>query len=675
MTAYILAGLVLGGIYAISASAMVVTYVSMGILNFAFGAMAFFIARLYYFLLVEQGWSIPAAAFVSIGVAAPLLGVALYYALFRLLSRSSALTKVVATIGLSVTIPAVAQLIFGTAPILSTPGLAPKQAPVIRIAGTAITMDQLIAYACTIAVLILGWWVLQRTKAGLLVRATVDSEAMTSLSGTNPGRVAVVVSAVSTALAGLAGILAGPIFNVDSVGNYTLLTASAFAAVVAARLRSLPLAVLVGLLMGVMGALIQWAMPESSTWTFALIASVPFVIVVVSLTVYTIRGHAADRKLAGGALDAAIAVVQEGKEAAVAKAKLPLAARLAALIPNNTFVVFCAILPLLVVGYHVGLVGQAIALGIIFLSYTLLTGQGGMISLCQITFAGVGAMATAQLATVYDWPVLVAVLAGALIAGALGLIVGLLTVRMGNLYVALATLTFGLLMSTLVFDRERFYQSGAGVSITRPDFLTDDLAFTYFSLAVFVALGLGIHAVRLSTTGLSLAAIRSTETGAKTVGISVLRTKVIISMMAAAVAGLGGGMFAMYSGAAIPAAFDAVVGLVWFAVLVTHGVKTNNAALASGLLFVFLPDLLSQVLTDRWMPLPTALFGLGAILLAKNPGGVITMNGELLTELGRKIVGLVRRLFSGGSTPSPVAVSAGSGSTSVPSTAKESDHV
>ena len=74
MLQYVIAGLVLGGIYAIASAGLVITYVSSGILNFSFGALAYFVARLYYFLHVQQNWSIPYAAVVSIVIAAPALG-------------------------------------------------------------------------------------------------------------------------------------------------------------------------------------------------------------------------------------------------------------------------------------------------------------------------------------------------------------------------------------------------------------------------------------------------------------------------------------------------------------------------------------------------------------------------------------------------------------------------
>ncbi len=62
MLQYVIAGLVLGGIYAIASAGLVVTYVSAGILNFAFGAMAYFVARFYYYLHTQQNWGIALAA-------------------------------------------------------------------------------------------------------------------------------------------------------------------------------------------------------------------------------------------------------------------------------------------------------------------------------------------------------------------------------------------------------------------------------------------------------------------------------------------------------------------------------------------------------------------------------------------------------------------------------------
>ena len=137
MLEFVIAGLVLGGIYAIASAGLVITYTASGILNFAFGAMAFFIARFYYYLHTEHSWGILPAAVVAIGIAGPAMGIFLYVVLFRYLRFNSPLIKVVATVGLLVAIPALATIIFGSGAILQAPGLAPEPVHVYQFLGRA----------------------------------------------------------------------------------------------------------------------------------------------------------------------------------------------------------------------------------------------------------------------------------------------------------------------------------------------------------------------------------------------------------------------------------------------------------------------------------------------------------------------------------------------------------
>ena len=133
MLQFIVVGLVFGSIYALAASGLVITYVSTGVLNFAFGAFAFFIARFYYFLHVEKEWGILASVAVSLLVLAPFMGIFFYMAIFRFLRLSSQLIKVVVTIGLSVVIPVLATIIFGNDEIFQAPGLAPQPVSVYKV--------------------------------------------------------------------------------------------------------------------------------------------------------------------------------------------------------------------------------------------------------------------------------------------------------------------------------------------------------------------------------------------------------------------------------------------------------------------------------------------------------------------------------------------------------------
>jgi branched-chain amino acid transport system permease protein len=295
-----------------------------------------------------------------------------------------------------------------------------------------------------------------------------------------------------------------------------------------------------------------------------------------------------------------------------------------------------AALPLIVSSYWVGLFALAFAYAVIFLSWTLVTGEGGMLWLCQITFAGVGAITAAQLATNHGWPVLAAAVVGGLVAAAMGAVVGFLSIRLGDLYVALITLTFGLLMENLVFTLPAYVNQGLGLSVNRPDFASSNLSFDYLCLVVFVIFALFIVNFRRSTTGLALNAARWSAAGARTSGISVVQMKVIAGSLAAFIAGIGGALLVMAQSPFVPATtFVTFEGLVWLAVLVSIGVRSNAAALIAGLVLVF-PAALFQNYLPSWTWTTEALpvlFGLGAISAAKYPDGSLAENSRQLRRL------------------------------------------
>ena len=115
MTPYIISGLTVGSIYAISALGLVLTYTSSRVFNFAHGAIAYGIAVFYYYLTRQNGWSIATAAPFTILVVAPLVGLALYFVLFRGLTNATPTVRLVSTVGLWVAIPALVRILFPVA--------------------------------------------------------------------------------------------------------------------------------------------------------------------------------------------------------------------------------------------------------------------------------------------------------------------------------------------------------------------------------------------------------------------------------------------------------------------------------------------------------------------------------------------------------------------------------
>jgi branched-chain amino acid transport system permease protein len=637
MLQYVLAGVALGSIYAIASAALVVTYVSSGVLNFAFGSMAYVVARVYFWLNSQQHMSTVSAGLLSILVLAPLLGVFLYAVLFRFVRGRSTLIKLVTTIGLSVALPPISDLIFGTDAITSAPGLASLTDKPYHVFGAAVTTDQVITYGFLILVVLGGTAIIKLTDVGLRVRAMVDSEAMTSLSGTSPNRVSLGVWAVSATLAGLAGVLVAPTNGLSPAGMTTLM-AAAFAAVVVARLRSLPGAVAAALAMGIVTDVIQKYLPPNSSFTAAIIPSIPFAFIAVSLIIQSLKFKTLDENDGvGGPLDAAIRPASaDSEDASQIDGPRPLWQRGMGLLP----LVAVAALPLIFSGseYWLGLTALSMCYAVAFLTFTVVTGEGGMLWLSQIIFAGAGALGAPQFARAWHIPILLAIVVAGLVAAAAGAVIGLLTIRLGDLYVALATLTFGLLAETLVFSRDRFLAGGLGVTVNRPGFAQGDLAFAYLAFGVFLIFGLLTWNLRRSTSGLALRAVRDSPAAARTLGLSVVQIKILVSAFGAFVAAVGGGFLAMDVLVAQPSSFSTFAGLVWLAVVVTMGVRSVTAAAISGVAFALLPGVLQTYVPVRWGEVPAILFGLGAIGVARNPEGVVLQTARQFRGLLSKIV-------------------------------------
>ena len=634
---YIIAGLALGSVYAIAASSITITFVSTGILNIAFASFAYFLARGFYFLNSQEGWGIiPSAAMVLL-VWAPAMAAVLYFALLRHVAKRSTLIQIVAMIGFFVALPPLATILFGNVAITVAPGLVPEPIHVYHIFGAAVGLDQIVVFAFLLAILLIGTYFLLFTDVGLRVRGLVSTRALASLSGINPGLVSVAVWIVSVALAGLVGILAAPTVGLTPEGMTGLMSA-AFAAVIAARLKSLPIAVLVALLMGVFTDLVQYWLPTNSQYSSAVVTSAPFIVTALALIFFYIRYGAVRDVAAGGALDAAIE--PQGGDAAVAAAFSTHAeaatSKILSFRNGGSLVVLAAvaIVPLLFTGYWLSLIAGGFAYGLIFLSFTLAVGYGGFLWLSLISFAGLGAIVAAQLSTVAGWPVLLAVLVAAVIVTPIGALLGLLTTRFGELYVALATLTFGLLVETLVFTNNRFLADGSGVPMNRPGWAIDDRTFAYLTLAIFFLVALFIVNMRRSTTGLALSAIRRSEAASTSVlGLNVIGLRILVSSLATFVAALGGGMLATYSLLALPTSYTVYAGLAWLAVLVTIGSRSIVAAIFAGLVFTVVPGLFQTYLPESWGNVPTLLFGLGAIGLIMDPDGTVTMQARNFEQL------------------------------------------
>ncbi|HLM18709.1 MAG TPA: ABC transporter permease [Acidimicrobiia bacterium] len=604
MTPYIISGLVVGSIYAISALGLVLTYTSSRVFNFAHGALAYGIAVFYYYLTRQNGWSISIAAPFTILIVAPLIGLLLYFALFKRLTHATPTVRLVSTVGLWVAIPALTRILFPFASdeIFNPEGLvsSPATPDFIKVFGTYVNENQFVVIVSAVVIAAVATLVLRYTSLGLATRMTVDHPRNAGIAGVNTEAVTAGSWMVGVMLAGFAGVLLAPILSLND-SQFTFLLVGSFAAVVIARMTSLPLAFAGAIAVGLLQQLWVKVQPESGFFSAGVSASIPFVVMLVFLIAYSFS--------AKGLRTEAFEVDRRGGRGTHGDAPpLPPARGWKRAIGPLIMAVVLVALPLLFDNvtlfgitfdqFWVGVFAQGIALAIIYLSYILVTGEGGMISLCQITLAGIGAFAAARLAAEAGWPVWLAILAGAVFAVPFGLLVALPSLRIGDLYLALLTIGFALLVEQFVWTRNEYENFGAGVQIARPFgiSITDRLEMYAIVAVVFAVAAFAIVNLKRATSGLVFAAIRSSEPAATTSGMSVVRVKLVLFGVSAFVAGLGGGLYATVVGTALPKSFNALVGIVWLAIVVTWGVRSVIGAVLAGMIFAIAPQRLSIIL-------------------------------------------------------------------------------
>ncbi len=666
MEAYVLAGLVFGSIYAISALGLVLTYTSSRVLNFAHAAIAYSAAIFYYWLNHQQGWSIFASGVVTVLVMCPLLGLFLWAVLFRRLTHAPPEVRFVSTVGLWVALPALTKLLFpfSKSEIFDAQGLVKSPPDIFDVFGVNVNENQAAVLIAAVAVVVILTVVLRATPLGLATRGSVDSPRTARLSGINTSAITAGSWMAGTALAGFAGVLLTPILGLAEV-QFTFLLVASFAAAVVGRLTNLPMVFAGAMLIGLLQGIAVDILPDDGVLSTGIRPSIPFIVMLVCLLAYQgLRRERFEIDLRAGPAESEVPAFKRlsGWKAAIGPALLAV----------GLFSV-----PLVLDDFWIGVVSQGVALAVLFLTFTLVTGEGGMLSLCQATLAGVGAFSAAQLALDHGWPVGVAVIAGALIAVPIGLLVAALSMRLGDVYLALATLAFALLVENIIFAREDFTNFGSGVEIARPVFLGidfNDRTNWYLALAaIFCVFALLVVTLRKGTSGLVFASMRSSETAAATTGIGVVRTKLILFAASAFLAGLGGALFAITIGRATVTSFNVLIGIVWLAILVTWGVRSALGALLAGVIVTVIPQQLNLLLVmillftalgllarlvltreimkwwgavlavaiaviavvgmkaladievdkEAWGDVPTLLFGLGAIGLARQPKGII----------------------------------------------------
>jgi branched-chain amino acid transport system permease protein len=269
---------------------------------------------------------------------------------------------------------------------------------------------------------------------------------------------------------------------------------------------------------------------------------------------------------------------------------------------------------------------RLLALAVIFLSITCVTGFSGHITLGQASIAGLGAFASARFANEFDLPVLVAMVPGAGVALLAGLAAGWPALKRRGLFLGLTTLALALLIDRFVFNTPEIFAGGpSGLVIRRPQLfgldLSGDTAFWFYELAVLAGMLFLARNLRSGRIGRILASMRDSETAARSIGIDLRRSKLFVFGVSSAMAGVGGAMLTQADQNWDVNTFNPVFGLFWFVVVVVAGVASIRGAILAAILYVAIP---------RGFDLPViasvGIFGIfAALLLGRMPGGLIGM--------------------------------------------------
>ncbi len=647
----ILQGLPPGTVYGLIALGFVLAYKTSGVFNLAFGAQAYISAALYFHAQREWDWGIVPSLVLSVLIVAPLLGLVLERFVFRHLRPDQGLAKLVVAIGLSVALPNIFELIVGFEPVSGrTPtGVVPDGAGVFYdpFGVYAFSRNELVAMGIAVLATAALALLFRFTPIGLQMRAVVESPRLTELAGVRAERVSAFSWMLSSLFAGLAGVLIAPRFTTLAAPDFFNLVVIAVAAAAFGKLVSLPRAMIGGLSLGVLIALLDTFLPSwAQRWSWLepirenVTPAVPFLVLLGLLTLWPALRHAREHTdpMAG---------VDPPPTALAALSRSVGLTRVTRVFAVCFFAVVGWVILTEANASWVFLVTQAVILSTIFLSITVITGMAGQISLCQGAFAAVGGFTVFQMVDRWAVPVLAGAVIGASLAAAVAALVSLLVRRLGGVWVAIATLAFAAFFDA-VMVRLPFVGGGdtsvlQGTRVPRPVVgpwdMADDRSFFVLAVIVFAVVGVLVIQVREGTVGSTLRSLRGSELASQSIGISPGRARVIAFAISGFIAGLGGAMLSIQQENVNYAAnFSPFAALFWLVLVVSLGVRTVEGAGYAGASFALMDAVILKGAAIGWILrseeripsfLPVSpkwrfiLFGLATIQFARHPEGLV----------------------------------------------------
>jgi ABC-type branched-subunit amino acid transport system ATPase component/ABC-type branched-subunit amino acid transport system permease subunit len=584
---FALLGMGAGAVFAGLGMGLVTVHKGSGVINFAQASLGLWGAFVFDELhktgdlvlpvlgvpgTVHLGTAMPMLMAVLIGVlSSALLGVLAHVLVFRPLRHSPVLAQIMAAIGILTVVQAVLVRRFGIESRVVEP-IFPQDG--VPFAGLSFPEDRLWLLGSVVLVASALAAYYRWSLLGLATRAGVEDEVALSLSRWSPDRLAALNWAVGCAVTSLFLVLASPItgLNPASVG---LLVVPGLAALLVARLSSVTVAAAAGLGLGILQSELSVLQLES-WWPKSLPSgttdAVPFVVVVIALVLL------GDRLPSRGAL---------------VLARLPEVVRRPLQWRWVLGLTAAAVVgaPLLSASQRNGL-NASMVLAIISLSFVVLVGLIGQVSLGQSATAGIAAFALARVTD--DLPFPVSILLASAAAVVAGVVMGIPALRVRGAQLAVVTLAGAVAVESLLLrnatpDSLRLQDPslfGIDLSVQRGTEIAR-LPFTYAVLAALVLCCLLVSRVLNGSSGRRFLAVRSNERAAAAVGIDVARTKVLAFAVSSFLAGIGGALLAHSRGVVSVESFSYFAGITFLIFAFIGGITSVGGALLAGLLGPF----------------------------------------------------------------------------------------
>jgi ABC-type branched-subunit amino acid transport system ATPase component/branched-subunit amino acid ABC-type transport system permease component len=518
---FIVAGLTLGSVYALAGSGLVLTFKTSGIFNFGHGALATVAVYVFYFMYEEAQLPLALCLLVSVLGVGLVLGLAMER-LARSLSTVPVALQAAATVGLILVATAGARLSFGAAPLFF-----PHYLPVgtVEVFGVVVSYEQIVPMAVALVATVALSVFFRRSRLGLAMRGVVDDPTLLAMTGTSPIAVRRAAWIVGSVFVCLSGVLLAPSVNLAPM-VLTLLVFQSFGAAAIGRFSNIPLTYIGGLAIGVLASLVTRYVSGTSDYLAGLSQSLPFIVLFVALIV-TPRAKLVDRAnlaRAGHVWRAPVRVQAAGAGlliVALALGPLWFGARLSSFTVALTYVV-------------------------LFLSLGLLVKHSNQVSLAHVGFAATGCVVFSVARVEWGMPWIVSLVLAALITIPIGALIALPAIRLSGIYLALATLAFGLILEVMFYNSElMFGPSTAGLPMPRPQVLglDTDLGYYYLVLAVVAVCTLFLVLLQRMRLGRLLRGLGESPVALETSGASVRLTKLIVFCLSSGMAAVAGALY------------------------------------------------------------------------------------------------------------------------------------